>query len=316
MTAARLAETYDLYGDLTFSLPRPAAEATMAADALSAYLGRLRGIEPLTAEEQQALAVRYIEHDDAHAGKMLIITNLRLVVKISREYRRSDTPLLDLIQEGNVGLSIAITRFDPTQGVKFTSYAQYWIRAMVLNYLMANAGVVRIGGSRAGRKIFYNLSKARRALNRRGITDPTPSQIADHLDVDESEVVRVSAQLTAPPVYLDAPLPGHERTTYGESLTSEVADPEELACASDIRERVAARMVEFAETRLSDDRERAVWSERMLSNDPETLVDLGDRFDVSKERIRQIEMQLRERFRRFLLSSFGTDLQVEYLQPN
>ncbi|MFW6089495.1 MAG: sigma-70 family RNA polymerase sigma factor, partial [Gemmatimonadota bacterium] len=161
-------------------------------DPLSAYLNRLNHLEPLPSKTQQELAVRYKEHQDQEAAKLLVLTNLRLVVKLAKEYQRRKTDLLELIQQGNLGLSEALTRYDPYRGVKFTSYAQYWIRAMILNYLMNYTHPVRIGGSRAGRKLFYNLKKARRALMQNG-HKPTASRVAEYLDVREAEVVRRAA---------------------------------------------------------------------------------------------------------------------------
>src|SRR5690554_6429430 len=195
-------------------------DSTGEGDAVSSYMARLRRVEPLQAEQQHRLACRYVEDGDLDAAKLLILTNLRLVVKLAKEYRRRSVDLLDLIQEGNVGLAEAVTRFDPHRGVKFTSYAQYWVRAMILNYLMNFVHPVRIGGSRAGRKLFYNLKKARRELTRRGIK-PTAEQVAEYLEVDVSEVVRVGTQLDAPPVAFDAPAKGYDGTTVGQLLASD-----------------------------------------------------------------------------------------------
>lgn len=282
-------------------------------DATSAYLMRLNYIEPLPAEEQQALAERYVNDQDADAGKMLILTNLRLVVKLAREYSRRWSNLLDLIQEGNVGLAEALKRYDPYRGVKFTSYAQYWIRAMILNYLMNHVHPVKIGSSRAGRKLFYNLKKARRALIKAGHEKPSPAMIAEYLDVDEKEVVRVAAQLDAPPVRLDAEAPGFEATTIGERMESEVANPEELASENDLSLRLHGAIEAFGD-QIDTDRKKAIWFERMIAEDPKTLVTLGSQWDVSKERIRQVEVQIREEFKTFLINRLGKEIEVEFLE--
>ncbi len=284
----------------------------MHADPLSAYLSSLSHVEPLPADEQQALAERYKEVGDVDAGKLLVLTNLRLVVKIAREYQRRWTSLLDLIQEGNVGLSEAVTRYDPYRGVKFTSYAQYWIRAMILNYLMNHLHPVKIGSSRAGRKLFYNLKKARRELIRRG-EQPTPALIAEYLDVDESEVVRVAAQLDAPPVFMDAQAPGYEKTTIGELMQGDGEDPEEIVADYEMQSQIGEVIKSFGEA-IEDDRERAIWFERMIAEDPRSLVELGDEWGVSKERIRQVEVQIREKFRKYLLSNLGEDIKINFLE--
>ena len=304
----------DLFGDLSLPMLRQSDQVEISADAdpLTAYLARLNYIEPLPSDEQQELAERYVEENDLNAGKMLVLTNLRLVVKLAREYKRRWTNLLDLIQEGNVGLAEAITRYDPYRGVKFTSYAQYWIRAMILNYLMNHLHPVKIGSSRAGRKLFYNLKKARRELIKQG-REPTPQLVAEYLDVDEDEVVRVSAQLDAPPVYLDAEAPGHDETTIGELMEAEVVDPESAAAEHDVSEQISSAIKAFG-TQLSDERERAIWFERMIAEDDKTLVELGEDWDVSKERIRQVEVQIREKFKEFLLDRLGDDVEIDFLE--
>ena len=281
-------------------------------DPLSAYLNRLNHLEPLPSETQQELAVRYMENDDEEAAKLLILTNLRLVVKLAKEYQRRKTDLLELVQQGNLGLSEALTRYDPYRGVKFTSYAQYWIRAMILNYLMNYTHPVRIGGSRAGRKLFYNLKKARRALIKNG-QKPTASRVAEYLNVKEDEVVRVAAQLDAPPVYLDAEAPGHEETTVGELMESETVDPESAAAEYDLASQIRHVIDEFGDG-ISDERKSAIWVERMIADDAKTLAELGDDWGVSKERIRQIEVGMREDFRSFLMGELGDDVKLEWLQ--
>ncbi len=303
----------ELFGDLSLPLMRESKLNLPAnADPLTAYLARLNYIEPLAADEQQQLAERYIDEEDLNAGKVLVMTNLRLVVKLAREYQRRWTNLLDLIQEGNVGLAEAITRYDPYRGVKFTSYAQYWIRAMILNYLMNHLHPVKIGSSRAGRKLFYNLKKARRELQRQG-EEPTPALIAEYLEVDEKEVVRVAAQLDAPPVYLDAQAPGHEKTTIGELMRSDGAGPEEVVTDYDLISRLRQAMDAFGE-QIEDERESAIWHQRMVCDEGKSLVDLGDDWGVSKERIRQVEVQIRDDFRRFLLDRLGKHVEGEFIE--
>jgi RNA polymerase sigma-32 factor len=311
-------EAYDqaqkILGDLSLPMLRDSdMQLTANTDPLTAYLARLNYIEPLPAEEQQQLAERYINDGDLNAAKMLVLTNLRLVVKLAREYQRRWTNLLDLVQEGNVGLAEAVTRYDPYRGVKFTSYAQYWIRAMILNYLMNHLHPVKIGSSRAGRKLFYNLKKARRALIKEGHANPSPALIAEYLDVDEKEVVRVAAQLDAPPVFLDAQAPGHEKTTVGELMESGSIDPEEAAGAHEFHVRLREVMAAFGE-QIDDDRELAIWTERMIAENPKSLVQLGGDWGVSKERIRQVEVQIRKAFKKFLIEHMGENVRLDFLE--
>jgi RNA polymerase sigma-32 factor len=310
-----LANIEELFGDLSLPMLREGSQfeaSPSEADALSNYLRQLNYIQPLPEEQQQELAERYVEDDDLNAGKMLVLTNLRLVVKLAREYKRQWSDLLDLIQEGNVGLAEAITRYDPYRNVKFTSYAQYWIRAMILNYLMNHLRPVKIGSSRAGRKLFYNLKKARRELMQQG-REPTPELIAEYLDVDREDVVRVATQMDAPPVYLDAEAPGHEETTVGELMESDTADPESLMADYDLSSQIDGVIKAFGQ-HLEDERKRAIWFERMIAEEEKTLAELGDDWDVSKERIRQVETQIRDEFKDFVRERLGDELDEGLLE--
>jgi RNA polymerase sigma-32 factor len=289
-----------------------ALDVSSDADPVATYMARLQKVEPLPADDQQELARRYLEEDDMDAAKLLILTNMRLVVKLAKEYKRRWADMLDLVQEGNVGLAEAVTRYDPYRGVKFTSYAQYWIRAMILNYLMNFVHPVRIGGSRAGRKLFYNLKKARRELSRRGVK-PTARKVAEYLSVDEKEVVRVGAQLDAPPVALDAPAPGYDGTTVGQLMKGDHVAPEDAFAEYEISSQIEESIQAFGD-QLEDPRESAIWFERMIIDDGKTLKELGHDWDVSKERIRQVEVEIREDFRKFLLDRVGDDVEISWLE--
>lgn len=290
-----------------YTLPAIAGDALVAADPLTTYLAQLRHVEPLAAEHQQTLAEAYVEEGDVDAAKQLIMSNLRLVVKIAREYHRRRTSLMELVQEGNVGLAEAIRRYDPYRGVKFTSYAQYWIRAMILNYLMNTMQLVKVGNTRAGRKLFYNLSKARDELVQQGFLTPSTRQIADHLDVKESEVVNVARILDAPALSLDAPAPGFESTTLSSVISdAEAMTPEREVEGLDLQQRIRSALDEFRNT-LDDERELAIWDKRVTADEGMSLQDLGDEFGVSRERIRQVEKVLKEQFKKFWVERVGAD---------
>ena len=288
-----------------YTLVDIAGDSLVASDPLTTYLAQLRHITPLPAEDQQLLAEAYVEDEDVEAAKQLIMSNLRLVVKIAREYHRRTVSLMELVQEGNVGLAEAIRRYDPYRGVKFTSYAQYWIRAMILNYLMNVMQLVKVGNTRAGRKLFYNLSKAREELIRQGHLTPTTRQLADHLGVKEKEVIQVSRILDAPALSLDAPAPGTEST----SLSSVIADPDAITPDAEIetlqlRGKIRQAMNEFR-SGLDNKRELDIWERRVTAADPMSLQDLGDHWEVSRERIRQVEKALKERFKTFWIANIG-----------
>ena len=173
-------------------------------DALSAYMAQLAHCAPISREEEHELAVRWVEEGDEDAGRQLALANLRLVVKIAMEYRRAWTSVLDLIQSGNVGLLEAIQRFDPYRGVKLTSYATYWIRAYILKYIMDNFRTVRLGRSRAQRKLFFQLNKEKRRLEREGF-EVGPRLLAERLEVSEEDVLDMEQRMSQSDLSLNAP---------------------------------------------------------------------------------------------------------------
>lgn len=278
-----------------------------SSDPLSIYLAHIRNHPILDADSQQKLAVRYKENHDLEAAQLLVLTNLRMVVKIAREYKRRWANLLELIQEGNVGLSEAIQRYDPFRHVKFTSYAQYWIRAMILNYLMNHFQPIRIGSTRAGRKLFYNLRKARAQLVQEGYTNPTPALVAEKLGVSEQDVIDVSRQLDQPALSIDQTAPGYETATIGDLIKDDDASPEQVVAHEEFLQKVHEIMQAFSKT-ISDPRELALWNRRLMADEPVTLAELGAEYHISKERIRQIETRLKERFKEYISQRIDGDI--------
>ena len=213
-------------------------------DALTRYMAELARHAPISREEEHALAVRWREEGDVDAARRLVLANLRLVVKIAMEYRRAWTQVLDLIQEGNLGLVQAVQRFDPYQGVKLSSYGAYWIRAYILKYILDNLRMVRLGRSRAERKLFFRLGKEKRELERQGFS-PEPRLLAERLDVSEADVrqmeQRALMKFTAPRscTVLSARLSPPRKRSQGELLKESLSTMKPamalLACAKVIR---------------------------------------------------------------------------------
>ena len=174
---------------------RPSDRALGRVDTLSAYMAELAHHAPINREEEQRLALRWVEQRDVEAARQLVLANLRLVVKIAMEYRRAWVNVLDLIQSGNVGLMEAVQRFDPYQGVKLSTYAAYWIRAYILKYILDNFRIVRLGTTRAQRKLFFRLNKEKRELERQGF-EVEPRLLAERLDVSEADVVDMDQRLS------------------------------------------------------------------------------------------------------------------------
>jgi RNA polymerase sigma-32 factor len=286
------------------SRPRETAIAPRAetgvvpSDPLSRYLAEASRYPLLSREDEQALAVRVHEHGDREAAERLALSNLRLVVKIAMEYRRVWTNVLDLIQEGNVGLLQGVRRFDPYRGVKLSSYAAYWIRAYILKYLIDNIRLVRMGSSRAERKLFFQLNRAKRELERAGL-DPEPKLLAERLEVEERDVVDMERRLAGPELSLDAPVGQDESgSPLGELLEGTPATAEAEVGDGQVRAAFRAHVAEFANG--LEEREQRILRERILSEEPKTLQALGDEFGLTRERVRQLEAKLVARLREHL----------------
>jgi RNA polymerase sigma-32 factor len=293
-------------------LPAPAAgRGVERTDALGRYMAELRHHPPISREEEHELALRWTRKRDVEAGRRLVLSNLRLVVKIAMEYRRAWANTLDLIQEGNLGLVQAVERFDPTQGTKLSSYAAYWIRAYILKYLIDNIRMVRLGSSRAQRKLFFRLNKEKRALEREGFK-PEPKLIAERLDVTEEDVVEMEQRLSGGDLSIDAPVQDEEGAArFGDFLAAAGESAEQHVADADLRQTFMAQVKAFAET--LDERERLIMQERVLAEEPRTLQELGDELGVTRERVRQLEKRLVDRLREHLRANV---VDFEYYAPS
>jgi RNA polymerase sigma-32 factor len=299
--------------DTPLPAPRPAASSTglAQASALTAYMSQLRHHAPITREEEHELAVQWVEEGDVDAAKMLVVSNLRLVVKIAMEYRRAWTNTLDLIQEGNVGLMEAVQRYDPYQGVKLSSYAVYWIRAYILKYILDNMRSVRLGTTRASRKLFFRLNKEKRELERLGY-EAEPKLLAERLDVTEDDVIDMEARLSRPDISFDAPLRSDEGdgATFGDRMAAPGISSEAAVGASQLRDVFLGKVSEFAES--LGERDLRILNERILADEPKTLAELGTEFEISRERVRQLEAKLVKRLRTYMEENL---VDFEYYGP-
>jgi RNA polymerase sigma-32 factor len=272
--------------------------AVEPVDALTRYMAELRKHAPISREDEHELAVRWREEGDVEAARQLVLANLRLVVKIAMEYRRAWANVLDLIQEGNVGLMQAVHRFDPYQGVKVSSYAAYWIRAYILKYILDNIRVVRLGTTRAQRKLFFRLNKEKRELERQGF-EVEPKLLAERLEVSEEDVRDMEQRLAESDLSLNAPVGSDESGgEFGDFVASGSESAEESVAGAELREVFFEKIREFTAT--LDERDRRIIDERILSENPRTLQELGEEFGVSRERVRQLEARLVARMRDYL----------------
>jgi len=254
---------------------------------------------PISREEEHELAVRWREEGDLEAGRRLVLSNLRLVVKIAMEYRRAWTNTLDLIQEGNLGLMQALQRFDPYRGVKLSSYGVYWIRAYILKYILDNIRIVRVGRSRAERKLFFRLNKEKRELEREGFR-PEPKLLAERLDVTEDDVRDMEQRLSQSDLSLNAPVRRDDdsHSEYGDFIADGGQTAEENVGDAELRRVFIEKVHEFAAN--CGEREQKIIDQRLLAEEPRTLQELGKDFGVSRERVRQIEARLMVRLSDFL----------------
>ena len=279
-----------------------------AVNVFQRYLRSLRAAAVLPPEEEKRLALLYRDHKDADAAARLVRGNLRLVVKIAEEYGRSEDQLMDLIQEGNMGLLHALGKFDPERGVKLSSYAAWWIRAYILKFVLANFRVVRLGTTLAQRKLFYKLRRERERLERNG-AEVDVNQLAIALDVRPADVSEMEMRLASPEVSLDAPVRvDDDRPAPSSLLSSDPAvRPDHQLEEDEFRNRLRSCIERFGEALTG--RERQIFSERLVSDEPLTLQELGKRYGVSRERARQLESRLKEKIRVHLEAEFA-DTQV------
>ncbi|MGE5181689.1 MAG: RNA polymerase factor sigma-32 [Acidobacteriota bacterium] len=282
-------------------------------DPLAAYMAETRRYPLLTPEEEHELAVRLVEHGDSAAARRLIEANLRLVVKIAYEYRRAHKNLLDLVQEGNIGLIQAVGKFDPYRGVKLSSYAAFWIRAYILKFILNNWRLVKIGTTQAQRKLFFNLRKEREKLEQLGFA-PTSALLAEKLDVPEREVIDMERRLAAPEASLDAPIGNSDddgTRTRLDYLPSDDDRPDRAVAQSEFSQLLRGKLEAFAQT--LEGREQTIFRERWLTDEPLTLQEIGDRYQVSRERARQLEKRMLDRLKKYLEAEMGTAVDIEAL---
>jgi RNA polymerase sigma-32 factor len=242
----------------------------------------------LSLEEEQQLSRRWMQKSDARALATLIHAHLGLVIKIATEFRNSGPSMEDLIQEGHVGLTIAARRFDPSKATRLATYATYWIRACMMEYVVRSHGPVRIGTTRSQRKIFFGLGRARRRLEREG-RQVSSDQLALLLGVPTEDVEHMSTRLSGHDVSLDAPRSTDDERRQSNLLAGDGPSQEDLY--ADGQEDDARKTMLNEALKQLDPRERAILKARHMSARPITLGALGKRFGISRERVRQLELR-------------------------
>ncbi|AUX48971.1 uncharacterized protein SOCE26_105160 [Sorangium cellulosum] len=278
--------------------------ALSRTDPLQAYLREVQRHALLTPDEEKELTIKYTKTQDVATAARLVTANLRLVVKLAYEYRRAYKNIMDLIQEGNIGLMQAVKRYDPYRGVKLSSYAAWWIRAYILRFILNNWRLVKLGTTQAQRKLFFNLNKEKAKLSAMGI-EPTAAEIAKRLSVEEKEVVDMDRRLSSGEASLDAPVGDLEGRSIPrvELLVSSGVGPDSAFEASEMGMLVQDRLAKFRETLKGKD--VIIFDKRMAADEPLTLQELGNEFGISRERVRQLEARLQSKLRTYLQEELG-----------
>ncbi len=271
--------------------------ALVKFDPLQRYLSEISKYKLITREQEIELGKRIQENGDSEAAYVLVTANLRLVVKIALEFQRVWMQnLLDLIQEGNIGLMQAVKKFDPYKNVKFSYYASFWIKAYILKFIMDNWRLVKIGTTQGQRKLFFKLKKEKQKLIDQGF-DPRPKLLSERLGVSEREIVDMDQRLDGWDVSLDAPLKDDSDTERIELLSAEVESVEDQVAKKEIETLLHNKIAEFKKTMTS--RELEIFERRIFSDSPATLQEIGDRYGISRERVRQVEKNIIKRMREF-----------------
>ncbi len=269
-------------------------------DPLKTYLQEISRHPVLSREEEFELAERVYKYKDKEAAQKLVISNLRLVVKIALEYYSAYQNILDLIQEGNVGLLHAVKKYNPYRGTRFSTYASFWIRAYILRYIMESWSLVKVGTTQSQRKLFYKLNKERQKLEALGIF-PAPKLLASKLDVKEEEVEDMEKRLSHSDISLETPI-NEEGTDTIMDLVGVEDNIEEKVAEKEQRE-IFQRKVEDFKKNLSE-KERFIFEHRIIAEEPLTLQEIGEKFSLSRERVRQIENRIIKKFKESFKDEF------------
>jgi RNA polymerase sigma-32 factor len=281
----------------------PAGDRALAPfDPFRRYMAEIAKYPPLTREEEQELARHYRETGDRESLRRLISGNLMLVVRIALSFRRAARNLLDLIQEGNIGLLQAIDRFDPDIGVRLPTYAAYWVRAYMVKFLLDNVRLVRVGTTNARRKLLRNLRKEKAKLESQGF-DVGPKLLAEHFGVSEADVQDVQQALDSRDVSIDAPVGEDQRSASDVLPDADQPDVEAQVARRQLQERVEDALARFR--RDLGERELTILDQRILNEDPLTLQQIGDRFGTTREAARQAEVRLMKRLKDYLGDELG-----------
>ncbi len=287
------------------SLSRSSSSGTLAV-----YLTEINRFPLLSQDEERRLARIYRRSNDPPAAQQLVTSNLRFVVKVAYEYRSYGLRMADLVQEGNIGLMKAVEKFDPEKGIRLISYAVWWIRAYIQNYILRSWSLVKLGTTQAQRKLFFSLARTKRELSKLAVEEeesPSAQRIARRLRVKPDEVLEMERRMEGRDLSLDAPMGEDGGSSHVDFVVSRSAGQEERFAQAEERALVNRR-VEEALLRL-DERERFIIERRVMSDRPMTFKELGAHFGFSRERARQLEIRAKEKLK-YELGQLVTEVEL------
>jgi len=274
-------------------------------NSMESYMIQINQFPLLTREEEFKLAVKYRKYNDIEAAQQLITSNLRFVVKVVFEYKSYGVKLQDLIQEGNIGLMMAVKKFNPYKGYRFISYAIWWIRAYIQNFIIKTWSLVKIGTTQAQKKLFYKIGKVRKALESDGADEKKYERLARDLDVAKEDIIEMEQRMASRDLSLDTPFDEGQELTHLELLREDSLNQEE-AIAQEEEKKIREREVQNAMKRLNE-KEVYVIKNRIMAEEPQTLQEIGGHLKLSRERVRQITSEAVKKLRK----EFGTRFELQ-----
>jgi RNA polymerase sigma-32 factor len=282
-------------------------ELPSVTSTLDIYIAQINRYSLLSADEEFRFAVKFKKYDDMEAAEMLVISNLRFVVKIAHEYRNYGIKLADLIQEGNIGLMHAVKKFDPYKGYRLISYAVWWIRAYIQNFIIKSWSLVKIGTTQAQRKLFFKLGQAKKKIEALSQKNAEFGEIAESLGVKETEIAEMDQRLTYRDLSLDSYIGQEGETSHLDHLTYEGEDQETSLIKKEEMD-IVKRNIAGALTNLNE-RESYIVRHRIMTDNPQTLQEIGNKYNITRERARQIEKQALKKLR-LAIPYLGKELEL------
>lgn len=261
------------------------------------YIQEIQRYPILSKEEEFEIAVGYYKHKDIEAAHKLVVSNLRFVIKIANEYANYGLKLLDLIQEGNMGLMRAVKTFNPYKDTRLITYAVWWIRSYIHDYIQRNWSMVKIGTTQAQRKLFYRLRQEKSLLEQLGIEE-TPKLLAEKIGVREKDVIEMDQRLSGRDVSLEQPLSEDSKTSKLDFIADDRGNVEQVLAEKEEEVILQNKMRVFEKT--LKDRDLFIYKERLISENPMTLQEIADKYGISKERARQLEEKIKKNLKGFL----------------